>query len=188
MPNGSDESRRFPRLLTRCRVRLRDRFGVWDAETEDLGPRGCRIVSGRPQTVGTLVGLTLASERMPAVLEVTGQIVWTRLERPARAGISFAGGASGPGAPAPAAWFEALAAAEREARSEAIAGKPPDIEIEIEQPAAAAPELADRLIRRARELVLGGERAAAEVIVRRALALAPGDVALQAALRELAVP
>lgn len=185
--NGSDESRRFPRLMTRCRVRLRDRFGVWDAETEDLGPRGCRIVSGRPQTVGALVGLTVASERLPAVLEVTGQIVWTRLERPARAGISFAGGASSPGAPAPSAWFEALAAAERVARSELIAGKPPEIDIEIEEPVAASPELADRLAQRARELLLGGERAAAEVIVRRALALSPGDVTLQAVLQELAV-
>lgn len=187
MPSGGDDFRRFPRLLTRCRVRLRDRFGVWDAETEDLGPRGCRIVSGRPQTVGALVGLTLASERMPAVLEVTGQIVWTRLERPARAGISFAGGTSRPGAPAPAAWFEMLAAAEREARSEAIAGKPPEIEIVVEHPVAAPPELVDRIARRARELLLGGERAAAELIVRRALALAPGDVTLEAVLRELAV-
>ena len=187
MPSDGDESRRYPRLLTRCRVRLRDRFGVWDGETEDLGPRGCRIVSGRPQTVGTLVGLTLASERMPEVLEVIGQIVWTRLERPARAGVSFAGSASALGAPAPAAWFEALAAAEREARSEAIAGQPPEIEIEIDEPVAALPELSDRLARRARELLLGGERAAAEVIVRRALALSPGDVALEAVLRELAV-
>lgn len=187
MSNGGEESRRFPRLLTRCRVRLRDRFGVWEAETEDLGPRGCRIVSGRPQTVGALVGLTLASEHMPAVLEVTGQIVWTRLERPARAGISFAGGASSPGAPAPATWFEALAAAEREARSALIAGSAPEIEIEIEDPVAAAPELVDRIAQRARELVLDGDRAAAEVIVRRALALAPGDVALEAVLRELAV-
>jgi hypothetical protein len=171
----------------RCRVRLRDRFGVWDAETEDLGPRGCRIVTQRPQTVGALVGLTLASEHMPEVLEVTGQIVWTRLERPARAGISFAGGASGPGAPAPAAWFEALAAAEREARSEAVAGTPTEIEIEIEQPGDAPAELAERLSQRARELLVGGERAAAEVIIRRALALAPGDVALEAALRDLGV-
>ncbi len=185
MPNGGDESRRSPRLLTRCRVRIRDRSGVWDGETEDLGPRGCRIVTPRPQTVGALVGLTLASERVAEVLEVTGQIVWTRLERPPRAGVSFAGGTSTPGAVAPAAWFEALAAAEREARSEALFGKAPEIVVEIEEPAAAPPSLVERLSRRAKELFVAGERAAAEVILRRALALAPGDAVLEAALRDL---
>lgn len=185
MAYGGDESRLFPRLVARCRVRIRDRVGVWEGETEDVGPRGCRIVTPRPQTVGALVGLTLASERVAQALEVTGQIVWTRLERSPRAGVSFAGGSSAPGALGPAAWFEALAAAEREARSAALLGEPPEIVVEIEEPVAVPASLVERISRRARELLAAGERAAAEVILRRALALAPGDAVLEAALREL---
>src|SRR5512138_2238979 len=99
MAQRGDNVRRYPRLRTRCRVLVRDRYGVWQAETEDLGPRGCRIVTPRPQTVGTLVGLTVE--------------FWAVRDRPSRAGISFAGSASRPGAPGPAAWFAVLAAAER---------------------------------------------------------------------------
>lgn len=187
MPYGGDEARLFPRIQTRCRVRIRDGLGVFDAETEDLGPRGCRIVTPRPQAEGALVGLALASERVAEVLEVTGQIVWTRLERKPRAGISFVGAASRPGAPGPSAWFEAIAAVEREACSEALAGPPPEIAVEIGEPAAAPASLVERLSRRARELHVSGERAAAEVIIRRALALAPGDASIEAALRDLGV-
>jgi PilZ domain len=183
VPNGGEESRRFPRLLARCRVRLRDRFGVWEAETEDVGPRGCRIVTSRPQTVGTLVSLTLESDRVPEALEVAGQIVWARVERPARAGISFAGSASAPAAVAPSAWYELIAAAEREAAGDAPG---PEIVIIVEGPVPAPDSLVDRMRRRAEELLGGGKRDAAAVIFRRALALAPGDPAVEAALRDLA--
>ncbi|HEY6002016.1 MAG TPA: PilZ domain-containing protein [Anaeromyxobacter sp.] len=183
MPNGGEESRRFPRLLARCRVRIRDRFGVWDAETEDVGPRGCRIVTARPQTVGALVSLTLESDRVPEALEVAGQIVWARAERPARAGISYAGSPYSPAAVAPSAWFEIIVAAEREARG----GSPgPEIVIVVEGPVPAPDPLVDRLRRRAEELLGGGEPARAAVLLRRVLALAPGDAAVEAALRDLA--
>jgi hypothetical protein len=183
VPIGEEESRRFPRLLTRCRVRIRDRFGVWDAETEDVGPRGCRIVTSRPQTVGALVSLTLECEHVPEVLEVAGQVVWTRAQRPARAGISFAGSASAPAALAPSAWFEIVAAAERQAQG----GPPgPEIVIVVEGPVPAPDPLVDRLRRRAQELLGGGRRDAAAVIFRRVLALAPGDASVEAALRDLA--
>jgi hypothetical protein len=85
---------------------------------------------------------------------------------------------------APSAWFDAVAAAESAAR-----GDPSGLEIIIE---VAGPEaldpLVERLCRRARELIGGGERAAAEVIFRRALVLSPGDAAVEAALRDLATP
>jgi hypothetical protein len=184
VPNGGEESRRFPRLLARCQVRIRDRFGVWDAETEDVGPRGCRIVTARPQTVGTLVSLRLESERVPEPLQVTGQIVWARADRPVRAGVSFAGGTSHPDEITPAAWFDGVLAAEEQARCADANG----IVIEIEGPVPDSDELVDRLLHRARELLGDGNRAAAEMIFRRALALSPGDAALAAALRELAAP
>lgn len=183
MPHGGVESRRFPRLPARCRARVRDRFGVWDAETEDVGPRGCRIVTARPQTVGALVSLTLESERVPEALEVAGQVVWARPERPSRAGISFTGSASAPASVAPSLWFEVMAAAERDARTEPAG---PEIVIVVEGPVPAPDPLVDRLRRRAQELLGRGERAAAAVIYRRVLALAPGDAAVEAALRDLA--
>jgi hypothetical protein len=49
---------------------------------------------------------------------------------------------------------------------------------------ASAAELAGRLVARARELVRGGDGPRAAVILRRALALAPGDAAAEALLRE----
>jgi PilZ domain len=181
--DGPDPSRRrFPRLPSRCRAWLRDRFGTWDGETEDIGPRGCRMVTSRPLAVGTLVSLTLRSPLLDEPLEVTGQVVWARIDRAAVAGISFAGGASLPGAVAPSAWFDAVVAAEGRARSEA-AGL--EIVIEIARPEALDP-LVDRLCRRARELLGGGDCAAAELIFRRALVLSPGDAAVEAALRDLA--
>jgi hypothetical protein len=179
--NRGEESRRFPRVVARCRVRLRDRFGVWEAETEDVGPRGCRIVTRRPQTVGTLVSLTLESDRVVQTLDVAGQIVWAHAERPSRAGVSFAGGPA-PGALAAGAWFDSLLAAEREASP---AGPGPEIVIEIDAPTLEGDPLAVRLFQRAQELLVHGESAAAEIIFRRALSLAPGDEALEAALRDL---
>jgi PilZ domain len=182
VPEAGVESRRFPRLQARCRVRIRDRFGVWDAETEDVGPRGCRIVTSRPQTVGALVSLTLESDRVPGALEVAGQVAWTQADRPSRAGISFTGSASAPAAVAPSVWFECMAAAERGADGVSPA---PEIVIIVEPPVPAPDSLVDRLRRRAQELVGGGERARAAVLLRRVLALAPDDAAAEATLREI---
>ncbi len=175
-----DELRRFPRVRSRCRVEIRDRFGVWIAETEDVGPRGCRIVTSRVQTVGALLRLTLASDRVGTVLDVAGQVVWARPEQPAHAGISFTGAVGSPGAAAPAAWYEALAAAEGP-----IIPPPPEIEIAVGAPEPAEP-LAPRLIERARQLLADGRAPAAAVLARRALALAPHDPEVEALVREIA--
>jgi PilZ domain-containing protein len=214
-------NRRFPRLRARCRVELRDRFGTWSAETEDLGPRGCRVVTPRPQTVGALVRLSVRSDLVAAPLEVTGQVVWATSDRPARAGISFAGGAPAPGAFAPGAWFEELSAAERGEGSAAGRPRPPPPGTIVPPPPAGAlvpppPDLAGpapglalevatatlpprprprakerdplvaRLCDRALELVGVGRGEQAEVLLRRALSLAPGDVEIEAALARLA--
>jgi hypothetical protein len=187
---GGENTRRYPRLRSRCRVLVRDRYGVWEAETEDLGPRGCRIVTPRPQTVGTLVGLTVESDMLPEKLEVTGQVVWAARGRPARAGISFAGSASRPGAPGPAAWFAALAIGEGSGAPSATGGAivppPPEgFEVVIEdEPPGEPEELARRLVDRARELLGSGDAARAAMLLRRALALAPGDAAVEVLLRE----
>jgi hypothetical protein len=185
-----EQNRRFPRLRARCRVRVRDRYGVWDAETEDVGPRGCRIVTGRPQTVGALLGLTLESESVRDALEVTGQVVWAVRDGLSRAGISFAGSASRPGAPGPGAWFAALAAAsgavEAVGGPDALAASPDgfDVPIDEEPPTGPPSELAQRLAERARELLGAGAAGSAAVILQRAAALAPGDPVVAAMLEQ----
>lgn len=154
-----------------------------------MGPRGCRIVGDRSHPVGALVRLTVESDRVATPLEVAGQVVWTRAERPSRAGIWFAGAPSAPGAPPPAAWFAALAAAERGAGlgpgPAARAAPDPLVEIVVEPPdgdGGRAP-LAQRLLDRARQLIGEGRRAPAGVILSRAAALAPGDAEIEALLR-----
>ncbi len=106
------EVRRFPRVRARCRVEVRDRFVTWVAETEDVSPRGCRLLTGRPPTVGSLLRLSIASDHLLDPLEVAGQVVWTRRAASVLAGISFAGSPFGARALTPAAWFEMLAAGE----------------------------------------------------------------------------
>jgi hypothetical protein len=99
------DQRRAPRLPAACRVEIDDRFGAWSAVTEDVGVRGCRIVSSRAPRLGALVQLTLRSERLVAPLRMAGQAVWAR---DGRIGISFVGPLSG--AVSPASWIRELAA------------------------------------------------------------------------------
>jgi hypothetical protein len=86
-------------------VEIDDRFGAWSAVTEDVGVRGCRIVSSRAPRLGALVQLTLRSERLVAPLRMAGQAVWAR---DGRIGISFVGPLSG--TVSPATWIRELAA------------------------------------------------------------------------------
>lgn len=184
MTSGGGRSRRYPRLRARCRVRIRDRFGTWTAETEDVGPRGCRIVGDRPHALGVLVRLTVESDDVAAPLDVAGQIVWTRAEGPARAGIWFADAASTHGAAPPAAWFAALAAAQRAADRRAARLAPaPAHAVEPPDGGAGRDPLAQRLLDRARELIGEGRGAPAGVILSRAAALAPGDEEIEDLLR-----
>ncbi len=106
---AQDERRRQPRLPSTCRAQIRDRFTAWTCETVDIGPRGCLLITPRSLTVGALVKLSIASERVESALEVAGQVVWTERRLPFRAGISFTGATS---EMSPARWFDALVAAE----------------------------------------------------------------------------
>lgn len=191
MADLAAQNRRFPRLRARCRVQVRDGYGAWEAETEDVGPRGCRIVTRRPQIVGALVGLTVESDSVREKLEVTGEVVWTvRDDRLARAGISFAASASRPGAPGPGAWFAALAAAAGAVESVGGPGSllaaPEAFDVPLDEaPASGDPsELAQRLAARAGELLGRGDAGPAAVILRRAAALAPGDQVVAAMLAQ----
>jgi hypothetical protein len=189
MTEEHPELRRFARLPSRCRVWVRDRYGVWDAHTEDISPRGCRIVTERPLAVGTLVRLTLLDERLEAPLIVTGQVVWAAGERPERAGISFAG--SPHGVPGAAPWVQSLEAAAtgRTAASPhvPVAQEPLDVVVAPPEPQDASPEaLAQRMADRAQALAGTGQVGAAEVLLRRAHTLAPKDARIRALLEATA--
>jgi len=109
--NVRTDQRRQPRLLSSCRVEIRDRFATWSCETANVGPRGCLLVTPRWLTVGSLLKLSIVSDRLELPLEVAGQVVWTQKGLPFRAGVSFTGSTAGA---SPARWFDSLTAAEIE--------------------------------------------------------------------------
>jgi hypothetical protein len=189
VPDDPGQNRRFERLPSRCRVWLRDRYGVWDAFTEDVSARGCRLVTPRPLAIGTLVRLTLVDERLDAPLIVSGQVMWAKGDGPMRAGISFTG--SPQGVPGAAPWVQSLQAAEtgrgRAAPEVPIARGPPlEVVIAPPEPVDPAPEvMAQRLADRAEALLAAGHPGPAEVLLRRALAHAPGDARILALLNRL---
>ena len=189
MPAPFSELRRFARLPSRCRVWVRDRYGVWDAWTEDLSPRGCRIVTARRHSVGTLVRLTLVADRLCEPLLVSGQIAWVQDAPSPRAGISFTGSPSD--VPGAGPWVRSLEAAASGRTGDAAPGVhvlPPsdailDIVVAPPEPHDASPAaLALRLADRGEELFRSGQRAAGEVLLRRALAFAPDDARILALL------
>jgi PilZ domain-containing protein len=94
--------RRAPRVPQRCTVEIRDRFAAWKAETEDLGPRGCQLVTPRLAAPGRELHLQIHCEAIGRTIKATGKVVWTRAQEPTRLGVEFEVGRTEGG------WFEAL--------------------------------------------------------------------------------
>lgn len=101
--------RRTPRVPHRCTVEVRDRFASWRAETEDLGPRGCQLVTPRLAAPGRELSLTIRCQAIGREIKVTGRVVWSRAVAPSRLGVEFHPGRTDAG------WFEQLLAASPEA-------------------------------------------------------------------------
>lgn len=97
--------RRAPRVPARCTVDVRMRFAAWSAETDDVGPGGCQLVTPRPIVPGTPLRLTLHLGRLRREVAAAGVAVWSRPEAPSRAGVAF-------DAAADRSWFDALLAAD----------------------------------------------------------------------------
>lgn len=97
--------RRAPRVPARCTVDVRMRFAAWSAETDDLGPGGCQLVTPRPIAPGTPLRLTLHLGRLRREVVAAGTAIWSRPEAPSRAGVAFDDDAD-------RSWFEALVAAD----------------------------------------------------------------------------
>lgn len=188
MEHTGPEQRRFARLPARCRVWFKDRFGQWEGETEDISTRGCRIVSQRPQKVGTLVALTFSSDRLGEPLVLAGQVVWSDAGPPARMGIAFTG--TGAQEPGPGAWVSTLEAVQLGLDTAApgvtvVPTNAPELEVLVAppEPEDASPAvLAQRLGDRAAQLLDAAQPRAAEILLRRALVFAPGDEKLEGLL------
>jgi PilZ domain len=95
--------RRGPRVPFRCDVEIRHRLAVWNGETDDIGPGGCRVVTPRVLDPGRSVKLAIRCDALPRTLLAGGKVIWMRSKAPARLGIAFDGSIG-------AAWFEALVA------------------------------------------------------------------------------
>jgi len=81
--------RRALRVTVRCAVEIRHRFITWRGETEDIGPRGCQIVTARVLDPGREVKLAIRSDAVGRTVGVKGKVIWSRREAPSRLGISF---------------------------------------------------------------------------------------------------
>jgi hypothetical protein len=102
----AEDPRRAPRMAVRCRVVVRGRAASWIAETEDLGPGGCQLVTSRYEDAGPEIALAIASPLVARPLVATGRVVWlAEATAHARLGVAFAAGAGAPGAILPADWF-----------------------------------------------------------------------------------
>jgi hypothetical protein len=112
--NQVEDPRRVPRLTAHCHVQVRDRFATWDAQTDDLGPRGCQLSTPRAANVGDLVTLTISSPLVESALHVVGLVCWARPLPDARLGVAFSG--TNLSSLSPERWFERLVASDPAAR------------------------------------------------------------------------
>jgi PilZ domain len=100
--------RRGPRVPLRLRVDIAHRGDSWEAETEDLGPGGCLVLSQRPLVERAPLRLVLRASELPDTLSVSGSVAWAT---PARGGVAFRARQLGLGVD-PEAWFKRLVAAQ----------------------------------------------------------------------------
>ncbi len=95
--------RRWPRVPARCQVVVASQDSQWQAETEDLGPGGCQLVSPRVIAPGGEVRLAIATQALADKLSVSGRVAWNNSTPPVRLGVAFEEGNV-----EPRSWFERL--------------------------------------------------------------------------------
>jgi hypothetical protein len=98
----------------RIAVTLKHRRAAWATETEDLGPRGCQLVSLHALPPGSDVVLALSVPPLDRSIAATGRVAWSRPDAPARLGITFEVPVAQRG------WFEELLAADPRAGRAAV--------------------------------------------------------------------
>ncbi len=119
MERNDEDLRREARLPVCCRFEAQSPNGVWSGVTEDVGPRGCRVVTAHRPRLGELAAVTLSTDLFDEPLETVARVAWAAHDR---VGLIFATPSSGGGMRSPRAWLERLAL---ECRQHALPGSPP---------------------------------------------------------------
>jgi PilZ domain len=99
--------RRAPRATVRLHAAVVSSAGAFDAETEDIGPRGCQVVSPALVKMGDALEVAVTSEKLPEPLKARGKATWVSEHAPWRVGIAF----DDAYVPSAERWFEKLVAA-----------------------------------------------------------------------------
>jgi hypothetical protein len=110
MSDSVSSTRRGLRVPARCTVRAATSLSSWDAETEDIGPLGCRLVGPRPLERGQPLKLAITSPHVQELLEAVGRVAWRSVRPPWRVGVAFAEAHLRDGQ----RWFDELVAAQPE--------------------------------------------------------------------------
>jgi hypothetical protein len=89
MPEFIDNPRRSPRAPVRCQARLVTGQGAVEAETEDIGMRGCQLIAPSQVRRAEPVKLVVTHPRLRETLEASGRVAWASAQEPWRLGIAF---------------------------------------------------------------------------------------------------
>jgi len=103
-----ENPRRHPRVPVRLRVKVVQRGEDFQAETEDMGPGGCLLVSPRPLGVGLPLRLAIGCDGLSEKLLVLGHVAWHEARSRMRSGVAFDARQSG--SVQPKWWFEQMIA------------------------------------------------------------------------------
>jgi hypothetical protein len=82
--------RKFPRVQAKFRIVVKHAGAGWSAETFDVGPTGCQIVTPRPMTIGEPARLVIDAPGVTPPLSVLGKVAWVADQGRIRAGIAYA--------------------------------------------------------------------------------------------------
>jgi hypothetical protein len=81
--------RRVPRVPVRLRVTVASVGGEFTAQTEDVGPGGCRLLCPCLVASGDLLRLAIHSDAFSDALKVSGKVVWRSARTRLRAGVQY---------------------------------------------------------------------------------------------------
>jgi hypothetical protein len=81
--------RRVPRVPVRLRVTVSSIGGDFTAQTEDVGPGGCRLLCPCLVAAGDLLRLAIHNDAFSEPLKVSGKVVWRSARTRLRAGIKY---------------------------------------------------------------------------------------------------
>jgi hypothetical protein len=181
--------RRGARAPARCRAAVVFARGRFDADTEDIGSRGCQVVAPKPISRGEPVHLLIINQKVTEPLQATGQVAWASAQAPWRIGIAFDEGSL----EQTAGWFERLVAAhpalagyrrvpERLALDQTVyLGSPPRFLVDFTADegvvlrAIASGARIDELRARLRDRWSAGQRALFSLLARQAVTLQRGQ-------------